>query len=290
MLILSRRPSETLRFPQLGIAVTVVSVKGSRVQVGIEAPPEIRVIRHELEDRLTEATDRLEIKPNVNLAATEKKTIDQSTHSFRNQLNKATLGLHLAQKQLAAGLFESADKTLTIALTKLAELESTAKPVTTAANALGSNALGSNAMAPAQPSIETKRSSSKGADSKGIHVLLVEDDLNEQALLKSLLEMEGYRVHTACNGHEALTCLNRIAPKFILLDMMMPECDGRETLNRIREIPAFEHLPIFAVSGSSPASVGLSIGSDGVEDWFPKPLNASRLLQHMRDKVACLSS
>ena len=104
--------------------------------------------------------------------------------------------------------------------------------------------------------------------------------------MQGLLEMEGYRVHAVSNGHEAMGCLIRVTPKFVLLHMMMPECDGRETLHRIRGIPAFKDLPIFAVSGSSPDSVGLSIGCDGVNDWFPKPLDAPRLIQHMRDKVA----
>ena len=283
MLILSRRPSETLRFPQLGISVTVISVKGSRVQVGIDAPPEIRVIRHELQDSPNEAGDRLRGNSGAEPADAQTK---QSNHQFRNQLNKATLGLHLAQKQLAAGLFESADKTLTQAIARLAELESTAKLARTPATT--SDAIA--APTDLQRTTANARHASTTHESKDVHVLLVEDDLNEQALLKSLLEMEGYQVHTASNGLEAIMCLNRVSPKFVLLDMMMPQCDGRETVNRIREIPAFEHLPIFAVSGSSPASVGLAIGNDGVEDWFPKPLNAPRLLQHMRDKVACLSS
>jgi CheY-like chemotaxis protein len=120
--------------------------------------------------------------------------------------------------------------------------------------------------------------------------LLVEDDQNEQALLRTLLEMEGYRVHTASNGNEALQCLEQITPQFVLLDMMMPECDGPTTLERMRAIPNFGDLPIFAVSGTSPESVGLSIGTDGVSDWFPKPLNAPRLVRHMRERIASLCS
>ena len=124
---------------------------------------------------------------------------------------------------------------------------------------------------------------------RSIDVLLVEDDTNEQALLRGILEMEGYRVHTANNGHEALDCLKRVTPRFVLLDMMMPECDGRETFQRIRRMPALENLPIFAVSGASPDSLGLPVGKDGVEDWFPKPLNAPQLVEKMRQCVQDLS-
>ncbi len=94
----------------------------------------------------------------------------------------------------------------------------------------------------------SKRAISQTASGSIVDVLLVEDDPNERALFKSLLEMEGYRVQTACNGNEAIRCLSHFAPQFVLLDMMMPECDGRETLHRIRQLPAYEKLPIFAVS------------------------------------------
>ncbi len=289
MLILSRRATETLRFPQLGISVSIISVKGSRVQVGIDAPPEIRVIRHELEEQSNvSAAPSVSRGKAVGLSSTSRAAANQANHRFRNQLNKATLGLHLAQKQLAAGQVETASRTLTAALVRLAELESAAnsasssEPTTDPSKVVNSDC--------SQSSAPTLTEIAKEGNANPIHVLLVEDDPNEQALLKGLLEMEGYQVHTASNGHEAIARLRCIQPKFVLLDMMMPECDGRETLLRIREMPAFEHLPIFAVSGSSPDSVGLSIGRDGVEDWFPKPLNAPRLVQHMRDKVASLST
>lgn len=285
MLILSRRPTETIRFPQLGISVSIVSVKGSRVQVGIDAPPEIKIVRRELA-----AADETDSDAGIVTSGAHDKQPRstghsvQATHRFRNQLNQATLGLHLAQKQLSAGLVESAAKSLTAALAKLAELESAA---------LLDLDSESRPLAPRPRAIHARTNSSghERASKKNLHcidVLLVEDDRNERALMHGLLEMEGYRVHTAGNGHEALACLERVSPQFVLLDMMMPECDGPETLRRIRQVPAFENLPIFAVSGSSPDSVGLSIGGDGVDDWFPKPLNAPRLVQHMRDRVAGL--
>lgn len=279
MLILSRRPTEAISFPQLGITVSVVSVNGSRVRVGIDAPSEIKVLRRELEQSSADQTQAL-------LALTEKPEsavlAARAKHNFRNELNKATLGIHLAQKQLAAGLVESADKTLSIALALLAELESAAS----AERGRSSDSMDFGLSVGVGRKSNTPKRNRTGAESfQSIDVLLVEDDQNEQALLRGLLEMEGYHVYTANNGAEALACLKHITPRFILLDMMMPQCNGRETLERIRQVPAWQHLPVYAVSGSSPQSIGLSIGSDGVDDWFPKPLNAPRLVQHLREHV-----
>ncbi len=291
MLILSRRPNETIRFPQLGISISIVSVKGSRVQVGIEAPPEIKILRKELETDADLAP--ASVADSTGFSARSQQTpaaCDKSKHDLRNRLNKAVLGIHLAQKQLAAGQVESANRTLETALTRLKELETVeaSGPVEQLPKSQDTGLDGFSTDTKsfvAQPQAEYRIDRRKKVD-----ILLVEDDPNERALLCGLLELEGYSVHTASNGHEAMGCLQRFTPQFVLLDMMMPECDGRETLQRIRQIPAFTNLPIFAVSGSSPDSVGLSIGRDGVEDWFPKPLNATQLVQHMRERAASLSS
>lgn len=302
MLILSRRTNETIRFPQLGISVSIVSVKGNRVQVGVDAPAEIHVLRQELESTSTKSP----VVAPVKSSATAKHPVEtpsvrtkaeQDVHDFKNRLNKATLGLHLAQMQLAAGHTEAAEKSLANALAKLMELEnasipkiaSSPKPVRLEAYS-SSTKLQTNSSREQSLANQLDGDHLTGASPEPIDVLLVEDDQNEQALMRTLLEMEGYRVHTASNGVEALECLEHVTPQCVLLDMMMPECDGPETLERMRAIPALEELPIFAVSGTSPESVGLSIGSSGVDNWFPKPLNASRLVRHLRDRLTTLST
>lgn len=279
MLILSRRPTESIDFPQLGISVSIVSVKGCRVQVGVDAPPEIRILRRELASNSPEPAEAVAANELSNKSVTRR-----ATHEFRNQLNKATLGLHLAQKQLAAGLHESANTTLTKALVRMAELEQAAATD----SVVNGHAVKTSPQPVTVRDREPLRNTPSHESATTIDVLLVEDDQNEQALLRGILEMEGYRVQTASNGYEALECLQRCTPRFVLLDMMMPQCNGRETLRRIRQVPAWQHLPVFAVSGSSPDSLGLPIGNAGVDDWFPKPLNAPRLVKFMRERVAAV--
>jgi carbon storage regulator CsrA len=302
MLVLSRRTNETIRFPQLGIAVSIVSVRGNRVQVGVDAPPEIHVLRKELESTpanspVAALLESSEPSKGTTDIPTVRTQADKDRHDFRNRLNQATLGLHLAQKQLAAGHTESANKSLANALLKLTELEkasmsentSPRKPIRLAAysaNVKLQETSNGNRFAKTQSNV----GQSAEASPEPIDVLLVEDDQNEQALMRTLLEMEGYRVHTASNGVEALQCLENVTPQCVLLDMMMPECDGPETLERMRAIPRLGELPVFAVSGTSPQSVGLSVGTDGIDDWFPKPLNASRLVKQMRERITSLCS
>lgn len=188
-------------------------------------------------------------------------------------MNRATLGLHLAQKQLAAGQSESANQTLSTALARLTELEQSA----------ATRPARNHEPVPSRPAAADRV---PVESTESVDVLLVEDDQNEQALLRDILELEGYRVCTANNGHEALACLQRFTPRFVLLDMMMPECNGRETLERIRQEPAWRDLPVYAVSGSDPDAAGLVLGNAGLADWFPKPLNAPRLIRHMRERMS----
>lgn len=286
MLVLSRRANETIRFPQLGISVSIVSVKGSRVQVGIDAPPEIQVLRRELEVDSMKSLKSYHPKSPKEPGDSARPASEsgKARHDAKNRLNTAMLGLHLAQKQLAAGQVESADKTLANALARLAELECTA--LVSPAATTQPNAAQVPVSENRQPAAQRRNVAASG-NQTSIDVLLVEDDPNEQALLLGLLELEGYRVHVANNGIEALDCLKRVTPRFVLLDMMMPECDGRETFDRMRELPALENVPILAVSGASPDSVGLSIGNGGLDVWFPKPLNAPRLVRHLRERVVC---
>ena len=291
MLILSRRPSETIRFPQLGISISIVSVKGSRVQVGIDAPPEIRILRRELETEAEPDAASVDgLNPRLPSAPLAPSACDKSKHNFRNSLNQAVLGMHLAQKQLHAGQIESANRTLETAIQRLRELESAEASLSTESVSKSPERISEGFSSSSQSHVAQSQTEYKIDRPEQIDILLVEDDPNERALLMALLELEGYRVHVASNGHEAMNCLQSVTPRFVLLDMMMPECDGRETLQLIRQVPAFANLPIFAVSGSSPDSVGLSIGAEGVDDWFPKPVNATQLVKHMRERAASLSS
>jgi CheY-like chemotaxis protein len=131
-----------------------------------------------------------------------------------------------------------------------------------------------SANAPAQPAAPAQKGSPKA--------LLVEDDHNECELLAGFFRLAGYEVATAADGSDAIDYLRQHErPDVMLLDMMLPRCDGPTTIRRLRDDPAFNDLKIFAMSGFTPDQVGLDCGASGVARWFQKPLNPELLLREL---------
>ena len=116
MLVLSRRPNQCVKFPELGISVEIIEVRGSKVRVGIEAPIEVRILRDELEDH--GAAPR---EPSVVQLPSSLR------HELRNTLHEVGLMMHVYRKRLAAaGLSEREH----IDTDKLFEAAITSKPAT----------------------------------------------------------------------------------------------------------------------------------------------------------------
>ena len=78
--------------------------------------------------------------------------------------------------------------------------------------------------------------------------LIVEDDPESRNMMRRLLENDGWRVELAENGREALERLKTSRPNIVLLDLMMPEMDGFETLSHVREDPSLQDLPVIVVT------------------------------------------
>ncbi len=104
-------------------------------------------------------------------------------------------------------------------------------------------------------------------------ILLVEDDADSAEAMALLLQMQGYAVSRAANGREALERLN-LEPQtsLIILDLYMPEMDGRTFLRIMREDPRFQTIPVIVVSAWAAASPA------GVTAVMPKPVNVGLLL------------
>src|SRR5205085_1115178 len=86
-------------------------------------------------------------------------------------------------------------------------------------------------------------------------ILVAEDDEDNRLVMKMLLELRGYRVLVAANGHEALTLAERESPDLILMDLRMPQLNGLATARHLRQHERTElrRVPIIALSAYDPS-------------------------------------
>ena len=108
-------------------------------------------------------------------------------------------------------------------------------------------------------------------------VLVVDDIEENRDVLSRRLKRQGYTVATSENGREALERLRSETFDLVLLDIMMPEMDGYEVLQRLKADEALRHIPVIMISALSELdSVVRCIGM-GAEDYLPKPFNPTLL-------------
>jgi DNA-binding response OmpR family regulator len=84
--------------------------------------------------------------------------------------------------------------------------------------------------------------------------LLVEDDTSLRELLRRTLEREGWVVHEASNGRQALEAIARLQPALILLDLMLPEVDGVQVIDQLRATIAGRSIPIIVLTAKDLSS------------------------------------
>jgi DNA-binding response OmpR family regulator len=106
-------------------------------------------------------------------------------------------------------------------------------------------------------------------------VLVVDDDDDIRTLVAELLRRAGYAVHEAANGREGLRTFHAERPDLVLLDVSMPELDGWETLERIRELSDVPVLMLTAKAQEADRVRGLRGGAD---DYVQKPFAREELL------------
>ncbi|MFJ8553406.1 HAMP domain-containing protein [Streptomyces sp. NPDC093676] len=118
----------------------------------------------------------------------------------------------------------------------------------------------------------------------GRQILIIDDDIRNVFALTHVLGRVGITVKYAENGREGLEVLER-SPEvsLVLMDIMMPEMDGYDTIRSIRNTPRLSHLPIIAITAKAmPGDRDKAIDS-GADDYVPKPVNIDRLLSVICD-------
>jgi carbon storage regulator CsrA len=251
MLVLSRRLNEKVLFPGINVAITVVGVRNGLVRLGIDAPPEVKVLRGELQPQNAgqpPPENPQDFRPRNDLVG--------------KRLEVARAGLAELQRHLAAGRNREAE-------TILGKLEEDLK-------LLQRRLAGEPEPTPPAPPVRGFRRTA----------LLVEDNPSERQLLALLLRRSGLDVVTAGDGNDALDYLhNRGRPDVVLLDMGLPRCDGPTMVRTVRRDPALAGLKIFAVSGHGPEEFNLDQGPAGVDRWFQKPVDPDHLVHDVNEEL-----
>ncbi len=81
-------------------------------------------------------------------------------------------------------------------------------------------------------------------------ILIADDEPHVARVLRLVLENEGYQVHCAENGKEALDVYSRLKPDVLIADIQMPVLSGKELVNKVRELPDGEDTPIIVMTSS----------------------------------------
>jgi len=117
----------------------------------------------------------------------------------------------------------------------------------------------------------------------GKKVLVVDDDVRNIFALSSVLERRGMKVLTSTNGAEAISAIERTPDlSLVLMDIMMPEMDGYETMRRIRKTPQFRLMPMIALTAKAMKGDREKCLEAGASDYIAKPVNTEQLLSLLR--------
>lgn len=251
MLVLSRRRNDKILFPNLGITVEILKVDGRTVRVGVDAPPEVAIQRHEIAAR-GDVAKPAAVKQAAGPVDEQARRDDQ----LRKRINAAAKALNELHSQ-----FDESQRD---------QFETAVFGVFHELKGLDEQIGGKVRIAQID---EPKKSRARHS------ALLVEDNENESRLLASYLRCREFDVSIANEGSEAIDYLEtHEKPDVVLLDMQMPGMDGPTTVRTIRNRRELEGLKVIAVSGGDPLDYGVELGPRGVDCWFPKPLDPESLV------------
>lgn len=114
------------------------------------------------------------------------------------------------------------------------------------------------------------------------NILVVDDQENNVKLLQKILEKEGYVLQVARDGQEGVDSARRQLPDLILLDIMMPQKDGFQVCEELRQDSSTEHIPIIFLSAKTETEDIVKGLDAGGNDYVTKPFNKTEVLARVR--------
>ncbi len=113
-------------------------------------------------------------------------------------------------------------------------------------------------------------------------ILVVDDDAKIVRLVRTYLERDGFSVVTASNGPAALDAIETHAPALVVLDLMLPELDGRAVIRAVRRDEESSRTPILVLSARSSTIDRIAGLEDGADDYLPKPFSPAELVLRVK--------
>lgn len=263
MLVLTRRESDKVLFPSLGISVEVLRVQGNKARLGINAPDDVPILRHEVAD-----LKGIEFAPG---GPKNSDRLRKLVYAVRSRLDAAAVGLNELHRSIDEKSADEARRLIEELFNELSGLEREAHRV-----------------------IEDAPVSS----SETPQVLLVESSAAERKLLEAYLDLTGFQVITAKDGQDALDYLSlHAAPDIVLLEMSMARVDGVSFVRAVRSHANTRPLPIFALSDREPNELGQPVNELGqpanelgqpvaelgLDGWYTKPIDPRSLVAEMNE-------
>lgn len=113
-------------------------------------------------------------------------------------------------------------------------------------------------------------------------ILVVDDELDILEIIRHALNKEGFEVHIAANGFQALEQTRKIKPDLILMDVMMPVMDGMEACRQLKEDTDTKHIPIVFLTARSEEFAELAGFEAGADDYISKPIRPRVLMSRLK--------
>ena len=129
----------------------------------------------------------------------------------------------------------------------------------------------------AMTSVSALTVASPADPSRGVSVLLVDDEDQLRRVMKDLLERDGYLVHEARDGVQALDQVDRVAPDIIVLDLNLPGLDGYGVLAKLRSRPTTADIPVIVLTAKGDEDNEVRVFELGANDFLTKPFRARAL-------------
>lgn len=115
--------------------------------------------------------------------------------------------------------------------------------------------------------------------SEGLHVLVIDDEVQIRRFLRIGLEANGYHVHETATGQDGIVKTAQIRPDLVILDMGLPDIDGLDVLKRLRE---WTKTPVIILSVRDSDRDKVAVLDAGADDYLTKPFSIDELMARLR--------